>query len=158
MGENILIFRSAKHYIVENLIADLKRKGNPTIYLVVQDESKARYQKMKGVNLIIYPDGYFNYQNLLCYDEVKNNLLEIPCQKIYVPYSTTKPKVEEVEKIIANLLGRKVIYLYDKFGNIKKHQINMLIYNLLRVREKMKNYFVDFCLHFIGIWYMKGLK
>ena len=158
MQENVLIFRSAKHYIVENLINELKKQGDKSISLVVQDESKSHYGNETSLNLIIYPEGFFHYQTLIQNDDVREKLSKIEYDKIYVPYSTAKPKVEEVEKIIVHVLGQKEIYLYDKFGNVKKHHINMLKYALSPKCEQLKHHIVAAMFHLLGIWYMRGIK
>lgn len=121
MKKNILIFRSAKHEIVKKNISYLNVEKNK-VYLCVQEQCIDIYKEMKNVELIVFPNGFFDYKKTRKNKELCEKLKIVKYDEVYVPYSTQEPECREIENIIYWILGIKKIYFYNAIGEIEtKH-------------------------------------
>ena len=111
MKKNILIFRSAKHPVVEKNIKYITEKHKEcVVYLCVQEECKERYGLLENVKLIVFPNGMFNYSNTVLDNELCDKLTGGIFDEIYIPFSTVEPHCDEIEKIVLKIMKqRKVI-------------------------------------------------
>lgn len=158
MKNNILIFRSAKHAIVENLIEKICNDDTYVqIYLCVQEECVERYSKYENVKCMVFPNGFFDYNVIARKNDLVEELKQNTYQRIYVPYSTAKPEISEIKKIILKILKVHNIYLCNKTGKIYRKYINKYFTFNKKVFVVLKNDVIYMLLKILGIWYMRGL-
>ena len=156
MKDNYLIFRSAKHPLVHELIKKIiSENANAKIYLCIQEECVEKYKEFNDVELIIFPNGFFDYKYLNDNEVLLKQINIRQYNKIFVPYSTVEPKIDEIKKICLKLLKQNIVYLYNKEGKIQKKRIfKISLFNNNRKIE-LKNVIIKNILMILGKYYIR---
>lgn len=124
--KNILLFRSAKHPIVNACIKEIKKCNKDcVIWLCVQEQCKNMYKEYKGVKFIAFPNGMYNYEKTMQSQEICDQLKNVKFDDIYIPCNISTSNYDEVEKIILQIVHQKRVIFYDINGEMHKKKIGM---------------------------------
>lgn len=135
---NILIFRSAKHPIVKNCIQYIKNENEDCkVFVCVQEECMEQYNSISNVQMIVFPNGFFEYKRTKSNEALCRILCSQEYDQVYIPYSTVVPNCIEIEKIVFKLVHSKSVFYYDAFGSVQLKNIEI---NKTMILNKCKKY------------------
>ena len=135
--KNFLVFRSAKHPIVNECIEKIiERYTDCTIWLCIQKECIDRYSKFENIRFIVFPNGMFSFENTIKDKRIVGLLKEVVFDDVYIPYSTLVPECEEIEKIILNILSIKKAVYYGRDGSFKKKKLEIIRISIEKFTKK----------------------
>lgn len=134
--KKILVFRSAKHYIVKDCINTIRKiEHDSGIWLCIQEECVDLY-KEEQVNMIIFPNGFFDYNTTYNNRKLMSKLQDTSFDLVYCPYSspnkTVTPHSSEIEKITKNILKLQDMYYYNRYGDIQKRHLSSWNFDIIK--------------------------